>query len=59
MKKTSSCTLKRAWPSSEVSAEPLRGRSHSERDYRTHKQSKRNPYPPQYLCRSPPAYRHT
>ncbi|KAK5865280.1 hypothetical protein PBY51_016455 [Eleginops maclovinus] len=67
MKKTSSCTLRRAWPSSELSerrlpaaasAEPLRSRrSRSERDYRIHKQGKRNP--PQYMCRSPPAYTHT
>lgn len=69
MKKTSSSTLRRAWPSSDLlerllppaaSVEPHRSRrSHSEKDYRMHKHSKRNRYPPQYLCQSPPAYIHT
>ncbi|XP_032357204.1 storkhead-box protein 2 isoform X2 [Etheostoma spectabile] len=69
MKKTSSRTLGRAWPSSELferllpstaSVEPHRSRrSRSEKDYRIHKHSKRNHYPPLYLCQSPPAYIHT
>lgn len=64
MKKTSSSTLRRAWPSSDLppaaSVEPHRSRrSRSEKDYRIHKHSKRNHYPPQYQCQSPPAYIHT
>lgn len=68
MKKTSSRTLRRAWPSSDLlerllppvaSVEPHRSRrSRSEKDYRIHKHSKRSRYPPQYLCQSPPAYVH-
>ncbi|AWP12254.1 Storkhead-box protein 2, partial [Scophthalmus maximus] len=54
MRKTSSSTLRRAWLSSDLTAasqEPARSqRSRSEKDYRTHKHSKRNYYPPQYLC---------
>ncbi|KAM8848522.1 storkhead-box protein 2-like isoform 2-T2 [Synchiropus picturatus] len=68
MKKASSSTLRRAWPSSDLSerllapaalAEPHRSRrSRSEKDYRTHKSSKRSHCPPQYMCQSPPAYIH-
>ncbi|XP_037316787.2 storkhead-box protein 2-like isoform X2 [Pungitius pungitius] len=69
MKKTSSRTLRRPWPSSELlerllppaaSVELHKScRSRSEKDYRTHKHSKRSQQPPQYLCQSPPAYVHT
>uniref|UniRef100_A0A667WD99 Storkhead box 2 n=1 Tax=Myripristis murdjan TaxID=586833 RepID=A0A667WD99_9TELE len=69
MKKASSATLRRAWPSSDLSerlvppvasVEPNRSRrSRSEKDYRIHKQSKRHHHPPQYLCQSPPAYMQT
>ncbi|XP_038555442.1 storkhead-box protein 2-like isoform X2 [Micropterus salmoides] len=65
MKKTSSSTLRRAWPSSDLVECPLppavsgSRRSRSEKDYRIHKHSKRIRYPPQYLCQSPPAYIHT
>ncbi|KAM4621415.1 storkhead-box protein 2-like isoform 2-T2 [Polymixia lowei] len=70
MKKAGSATLRRAWPSSDLSErlvpqqmaplEPHRSRrSRSEKDYRIHKHSKHHQYPPQYLCQSPPAYIHT
>ncbi|XP_077588839.1 storkhead-box protein 2-like isoform X2 [Stigmatopora nigra] len=68
MKKSQSSTLRRAWPSSEMSerflstatcAEPHRSRrSHSEKDYRIRKHRKKNHYPAHYLCQSPPAYIH-
>lgn len=68
MKKASSATLRRAWPSTDMSerfvpvplvpAEPPRTsrRSRSEKDYRNHKHSKPHRHPPQYMCQSPPAY---
>lgn len=69
MKKTSRSTLMQAWPSSDLSAcllppaasiAPHKSqRSRSDKDYRIHKHTKRNHYPPQYLCQSPPAYIHT
>ncbi|XP_077466122.1 storkhead-box protein 2-like isoform X2 [Stigmatopora argus] len=68
MKKSQSSTLRRAWPSSEMSerllstatcAEPHRSRrSHSEKDYRIRKHRKKNHYPAHYVCQSPPAYIH-
>ncbi|XP_030223785.1 storkhead-box protein 2 isoform X2 [Gadus morhua] len=68
MKKASSATLRRGWPSADlserfvpvppVSVEPQRvsRRSRSEKDYRSHKHSKPHRHPPQYMCQSPPAY---
>ncbi|CAL8300980.1 unnamed protein product [Arctogadus glacialis] len=68
MKKASSATLRRGWPTSDlserfvpvppVSVEPQRvsRRSRSEKDYRSHKHSKPHRHPPQYMCQSPPAY---
>lgn len=63
MKRTSSSTLRREWPSFDLplaaTVERHRSqRSRSEKDYRIHKHSKRTHYPPQYLCQSPPLYIH-
>ncbi|XP_026185801.1 storkhead-box protein 2-like isoform X2 [Mastacembelus armatus] len=61
MKKTSSTTLRWAWPNSDLrpapSAEPHRSRCSRSEDYRINKHCNRKLYPPQYLCQ--PAYIHT